>query len=166
MFIYYNPIILPVHLIFCKSKHIQYIYSLTKREKEHFFACFLLTCIYVNETYAPKQRGKTPTPNGATHDAWGQNPGSWAVLYLATEWSHDLQYTTLAPTGLDRWSDQPSPINQLVMSSLSTYIFSPDSISIAPVANTQTGFQGSPFDLSIPVLYPRLNQGKRVPPFC
>ena len=39
-----------------------------------------------------------------------------------SKWSHDLQHSTLALTGLDRHSERPNPTNWLLMSSPSTYI--------------------------------------------
>ena len=41
------------------------------------------------------------------------------------KWSHDLQHSTLAFTGLDGQSDEPDPINRLVMSSPSSYMIVP-----------------------------------------
>ena len=51
----------------------------------------------------------------AIHKALGRNPGGWAVIDLATEWS--MLHATLALTWSDRRSDRLNLINRLVMSS-------------------------------------------------
>ena len=54
--------------------------------------------------------------------ALGQNPSGWAVIDLVTEWSMICN----TPFSSDGKSDRPNPINRLVMSSPSTYMFYPN----------------------------------------
>ena len=49
--------------------------------------------------------------------------GGWAIwLTQQLKLPHDLQHSSLALTGQDRWSVKPNLINQLVMSSSRTYM--------------------------------------------
>ena len=71
-------------------------------------------------------RDKTP-PNEAicwllmmTHNAWGQDTGDWVVHDLTT--LEVMWPVTLHFTGLDRCLVRSNPINQLIMSSPSTYM--------------------------------------------
>ena len=73
--------------------------------------CRLHLCKWIR----PLQMGPHVGPG-----AWGRNFGGWAILDLETEWSCDMQNTTLAPTGLDVW--QADFINRLVTSSPSIYV--------------------------------------------
>ena len=77
-------------------------------------------------------------PCVATCKALGQAPGGGAVIDPVTV-VNVLQHTTLALTWSDRQSDRPDPINRLVMSSPSTYIFYRDpTFKSALTASSQT----------------------------
>ena len=74
-------------------------------------------------------RGVRPPPNETTCWPWlvtrkalGRNPGGWAAIDLATEWS--MAYNTLLwpLLGLTGGRIEPDPINRLVQTCHSTYV--------------------------------------------
>ena len=84
---------------------------------------------------------------GGDRKALGRIPGRWAVIDPVTEWSMTLNtsfWPLLGLTGGRIWSD---PINRLVMSSPSNYIFYPDrtfksalAASSQPLSVSQVGW--------------------------
>ena len=69
-------------------------------------------------------RGVRPPP--PMSKALGRIPGGWAVIDLVTEWSMACNTSLWPLLGLTVGRIGPDPINQLVMSSPSIYIFYPD----------------------------------------
>ena len=90
-------------------------------------------------------RGVPPPRNEAACWSWvatrktlGRIPGGWAVIDPATEWSMACNTPLWPLLGLTGGRIGPDPINRLVMSSTSTYIFYPDrTLKSALVASSQ-----------------------------
>ena len=77
------------------------------------------------EGYPPTNEA-TCWPWVVTRKALGRIPGGWAVIDPATEWSMACNTPLWPLLGLTGGLIGPDPINRLVMSSPSIYIFYPD----------------------------------------